>query len=126
MSGIERVACVTVAVADQEEALRWFTEKLGFQKRVDRPGPGIRFLTVSPRRQLDLQIILASWFPELIGKNPTMVLYTDDCAATYTELTSQGVLFSEAPAPKPFGLQAVFQDLHGNSYALVQPGGGRE
>lgn len=82
MAGIDRFACITVAVTDQDEALRWFTEKLGLQKRVDRQGEGIRFLTVSPRNQPDLQVILASWFPDHIGKNPTAVRYTDDCRET--------------------------------------------
>ncbi len=122
MTGIERFACITVAVKDQDEALTWFTEKLGFVKRVDRPGPGMRFLTVSPRDQPDLQAILASWFPDHVGKNATAVLYTDDCRTTYEELKNRGVVFAEAPAPKPFGLQAVFEDLYGNRYARVQPG----
>lgn len=74
MAGIERFACITVAVTDQDEALRWFTEKLGFQKRVDMPGPGIRFLAVSTPKQPDLQVILASWLPEHVGKNPTAVV----------------------------------------------------
>jgi len=122
MSVIDRFACITVAVKDQDEALQWFTEKLDFVKRVDRPGPGMRFLTVSPKKQPDLQVILASWFPEHIGKNPTAVLYTHDCRHAYDELKGRGVVFTEEPQPKPFGLQAVFKDLCGNSYALVQPG----
>jgi catechol 2,3-dioxygenase-like lactoylglutathione lyase family enzyme len=122
MPGVERIACITVAVQDQEEALQWFTEKLGFVKRVDRPGPAIRFLSVSPRHQPDLQVILASWFPEHVGKNPPAVIYTDDCRATYDDLRQRGVAFTEAPSPKPFGLQAVFTDLYGNSYALLEPG----
>jgi len=125
MAGIARIACITVAVDDQDKALDWFTEKLGFKKRVDRPGPGMRFLTVSPESQPNLQIILASWFPEHIGKNPTAVLYTDDCHATYDELRGRGVAFTEAPEPRPFGLQAVFKDLYGNSYALIEPGHGQ-
>jgi catechol 2,3-dioxygenase-like lactoylglutathione lyase family enzyme len=122
MAGIDRFACITVAVKDQAEALNWFTEKLGFVKSVDRPGPGIRFLTVSPLNQPDLQVILASWFPEQIGKNPTAVLYTDDCRTTYEELKARGVEFTEGPEPRPYGLQAVFKDLYGNSYALLEPG----
>lgn len=122
MTGIDRLACITIAVRDQDEALQWFTEKLGFRKRVDRPGPGMRFLTVSPKNQVDLQIILASWFPEHVGRNPTAVLYTDDCRGTYEELRGRGVDFTEAPAQKPFGWQAVFRDLYGNSYALLEPG----
>jgi catechol 2,3-dioxygenase-like lactoylglutathione lyase family enzyme len=122
MSAIDRFACITVAVKDQDEALQWFTEKLDFVKRVDQPGPGMRFLTVSPRKQPDLQVILASWFPEHVGKNPTAVLYTDDCRQAYDELRGRGVVFTEGPQPRAFGLQAVFKDLCGNSYALVQPG----
>ena len=112
--------------------MQWFTQKLGFRKHTDLPetdmegrpvpGPGMRFLTVSPPRQPDLQVILASWFPDKVGKDPTAVLYTDNCSATSELLKSGGVTFSEAPQPRPFGLQAVFQDLYGNSYALVQPG----
>jgi catechol 2,3-dioxygenase-like lactoylglutathione lyase family enzyme len=122
MAGIDRFACITIAVKDQDEALKWFTEKLEFQKRVDMPGPGIRFLSISPKNQPDLQVILASWFPEHIGKNPTAILHTDDCRKTYEELRERGVEFTGAPEPKPFGLQAVFKDLYGNSYALLEPG----
>lgn len=123
MAGINRVACITVAVEDQDIALNWFESKLGFKKRVDRQGPGMRFLTVSPSKQPELQIILASWFPEHIGKNPTAILYTDDCQGTFEQLSGKGVEFTEPPASKPFGLQAIFKDLYGNSYALLQPGG---
>ena len=67
-------------------------------------------------------MILASWFPEHVGKNPTAVLHTDDCRATYEDLKNRGVVFNEAPLRKPFGLQAVFKDWYGNSYALLEPG----
>jgi len=123
MPGITRFACITVAVRDQDEALHWFIEKLGFRKRVDAPGPGMRFLSVSPPQQPDLQVILASWFPDLVGKSPTAILHTDDCRGTYDELTRRGVVFTETPQLRPFGLQAVFRDLYGNSYALLEPGG---
>lgn len=122
MAGIDRFACITIAVKDQDEALKWFIEKLKFQKRVDMPGPGIRFLSVSPKNQPDLQVILASWFPDLVGKNPTAILHTSDCRKTYQELKECGVEFTEAPEQKPFGLQAIFKDLYGNSYALLEPG----
>ena len=135
MAGIKRVLCITVAVKDQDEALQWYTEKLGFRKHTDMPqtevegralpGPGMRFLSVSPPEQPDLQVILASWFPDLIGKNPTAILSTDDCQGTYEELKQRGVTFTEAPQPRPFGMQAIFQDLYGNKYALLQPGKGR-
>jgi hypothetical protein len=108
-------------VKDQDEALQWFTKKLGFQKRVDRAGTGIRSLTVSASKQPDLQVIPASWVPEHVGKNPTAVLYTDNCQATYDKLRDRRVVFTEGPQEKPFGLQAVLKDLYGNSYALLEP-----
>jgi predicted enzyme related to lactoylglutathione lyase len=117
---IDRFGCITIAVKDQDEALKWFTEKLGFQKRVDMPGEGMRFVSVAPPKQPDLQVILASWFPDRIGKNPTSILYTDDCRTTYDDLKARGVEFTEPPTERPFGLQAIFNDLYGNSYALLQ------
>jgi catechol 2,3-dioxygenase-like lactoylglutathione lyase family enzyme len=120
MAGIDRFACITVAVKNQDEALRWFVDKLGFEKRTDMPGPGMRFLTVSPKKQPELQIILADWFPDHVGKNPTAVLNTDDCRATFEDLKGRGVVFTEEPTQRPFGLQAVFKDLCGNSYALLE------
>lgn len=121
MAGIQRFACVTVAVRDQDEALRWFTEKLGFVKRVDALAPGMRFLSVAPPDQKDFAIILASWFPEHVGKNATAVLHTDDCRRTCEDLKARGAEFLEGPQQRPFGIQAVFKDLYGNHYALVEP-----
>ncbi len=67
-------------------------------------------------------MILASWFPEHVGKNATAVLHNRDCREAYEELSGRGVVFSEPPQRRPFGLQAVFKDLYGNSYALLEPG----
>ena len=117
---IDRFACITVAVPNQEEALQWFVEKLGFEKRTDVQTPGMRFLTVSPAKQPELEVVLASWFPELVGKNATAVLHTTDCAETYRELSGRGVEFTQEPAARPWGVEAVFKDLCGNKYALVQ------
>jgi hypothetical protein len=63
---------------------------------------------------------LASWFPDLIGKNATWVLSTRDCQGGYEELSAKGVEFVQKPEMKPYGIEAVFLDLYGNRYALVQ------
>ncbi|HZV19919.1 MAG TPA: VOC family protein [Hyphomicrobiales bacterium] len=126
MASINRIACITIAVKDQDEALRWFTEKLGFEKRADQPGPNLRWLSVSPPKQPDLQVVLASWFPELIGKNATPVLHTDDCRKAHEELKARGIDFTQTPQEKPYGLEAVFKDLYGNRYALVEPRASRD
>ncbi len=120
MAGIERVSTITIAVKDENEALRWFTEKLGFEKRLDLSGPGLRWLTVAPKNQKEVQFLLATWFPDKVGKNATCVVDTLDCRKTYEELRSRGVKFKQEPQDRPYGLEAVFQDLCGNTYALVQ------
>lgn len=125
MAGIDRIVTITVSVRDQDEALRWYTELLGFEKRSDIQGQGMRWLTVSPRKQPELEMVLATWFPEHVGKNLPVVLQTEDCQKTYEELKDKGVAFSQAPQNKPFGLEAVFKDLYGNTYALQQRGKSR-
>jgi catechol 2,3-dioxygenase-like lactoylglutathione lyase family enzyme len=121
MSKIDRIAVVTVAVKDQEEALRWFTGKLGFVKRQDMQSPGIRWLTVAPEAEKDLELVLASWFPEHVGKNAPLVVHTKDCRGTFRVLSNRGVEFTQTPSERPYGLEAVFKDLYGNAYALVEP-----
>ena len=120
MQPFDKVSTVTIAVRDQDEALTWFTQMLGFEKRVDQLGNGFRWLTVAPPQQVEVEFLLASWFPELVGKNSTWVISTRDCQGGYEELKSRGIEFVQSPAPRPWGIEAVFVDLYGNKYALVQ------
>jgi len=120
MQAIDKVATVTIAVTDQDEALTWFTQILGFEKRVDQQGNGFRWLTVAPPQQIDVEFLLASWFPDSVGKNATWVLSTRDCRRGYEELMGKGIEFLQDPQPRPWGIEAVFVDLYGNKYALVQ------
>jgi len=120
MAGIDRVTVVTIAVKDQDEALQWLTEMLGYEKRGDMPGPGLRWLTVAPRKQQEVEFLLASWFPQLVGKNATCVLQTEDCRSTSAELKRRGVRVTQEPVERPYGIEAVFEDLYGNHYALIQ------
>jgi len=120
MQAIDRVSTITIAVADQDEALTWYTEKLGFEKKMDVRSPQFRWLTVAPPQQVDVEFLLASWFPDRIGKNATWVLSTRDCQGGYEELKSKGVEFSQKPEARPWGIEAIFTDLYGNKYALVQ------
>ena len=120
MAEIDKIATLTIAVKDQNEALRWFTEKLGFEKRADISAPGMRWLTVAPRQQKEVEFVLASWFTELVGKNAPCVVETQDCRNTYQILRDRGVKFSQTPTEKPYGIEAAFEDLYGNTYALVE------
>ncbi len=131
---ITHLARVTLVVRDQEEALRFYTETLGFDKRADIPlGPTMRWLTVAPPQQRELEIVLqlpdsalhgeqrAQELLAGVGKNPTWVLYTTDCQADYGRMVERDVTFTSAPTMQPYGLEAVFLDLYGNSYSLLQP-----
>jgi pimeloyl-ACP methyl ester carboxylesterase len=69
---------ITIAVKNQEQALQWFTEKLGFDKRADLSGPGLRWLAVSPKNQKEVEFLLASWLPDHVGTNATWVIDTYD------------------------------------------------
>jgi hypothetical protein len=79
MPGIDKVATLTIAVRDQDEALQWFTEKLEFEKRTDISAPGMRWLTVAPKQQKEVEFVLASWFTDLVGKNAPCVVETQGC-----------------------------------------------
>lgn len=120
MQAIDRVSTVAIAVADQDEALEWYTEKLGFEKKMDVRSAQFRWLTVAPPQQVDVEFLLASWFPDRVGKNATWVLSTRDCQGGYEELKGRGVEFSQKPELRPWGIEAIFSDLYGNKYALVQ------
>ncbi len=122
--------------------LTFYTEKLGFEERVDitmgaefeGAGAGFRWLTVAPKHQPDLQIILSSCdmgrSPEAAsqlrglvagGSMGVGVMTTDDCQQTYEELLANGVTFLSQPAERPYGFEATLRDDSGNMMSLVQP-----
>ncbi len=129
---ITHLARVTILVRDQDEALRFYTEKLGFQKRADVPMGATRWLTVAPSGQRELEIVLQQPDPafhgeerarqmlERIGQSTTWVLATDDCQGDYERLSALGVRFASPPQRQMYGTEAVLLDLYGNSFSLLQ------
>ncbi len=133
-----RIANTQMWVHDQDEALAFYTEKLGMEVRVDATLPemgGFRWLTVGPPDQPDVAIVLmavpgppmvdeatAAQIRELMGKGfaGTAFLVTDDCRKSYEELTARGVEFSEPPEEYPYGIDSGFRDPSGNSLRLTQ------
>ena len=139
---ITRISHTSVFVLDQDSAKAFYTEKLGFEVRSDitmgeefeGAGAGFRWLTVGPKDQPDLQIILSSCdmgrspeaaaqLRELVagGSMVIGVMATDDCQRTYSELLAQGVTFLSQPAERPYGIEATLRDDSGNMMSLVQP-----
>ncbi len=130
-SPIRRVAQVTIVVPDQDEALRFYVGKLGLEKRQDQTMGSFRWVTVAPPGQKDLEIVLEKPGSDMgearrrqlaayIGQGPAWVLDTADVKAAYETLKARGVDFEQPPQSLPFGIQAVFKDPYGNSFALVQ------
>ena len=125
-------------VHDQNEALAFYTEKLGFEVRTDVTVPELgnfRWLTVGPAAQPDIAIVLmaipgppvmdeetAEQVRTLTGKGfaGTVFLSTDDCNASYEELKGRGVDFSEQPEERPYGIDSAFRDPSGNNIRLTQ------
>jgi uncharacterized glyoxalase superfamily protein PhnB len=133
-----KVANAQLWVHDQDAALAFYTEKLGFEVRSDVTLPELgdfRWLTVGPVGQPDFAITLmaipgppvmepdtAEQVKDLMAKGfaGTVFLTTEDCQASYEELKGRGVEFSEPPEERPYGIDAGFRDPSGNSFRLTQ------
>lgn len=124
---ITRVSHLTVYVHDQDEALQWYQENLGFEVCMDNSElvPDLRWLTVSPAGNRDTQIVLMPVRSEdeksRVGTNLITVLNTDDCRGDMARLAANGVEVVEGPAEVPWGVSGVIRDLYGNPYNLVGP-----
>jgi catechol 2,3-dioxygenase-like lactoylglutathione lyase family enzyme len=134
-----KLSSVQVWVHDQDEALAFYTDKLGWEVREDVTLPEIpdfRWLSVGPPEQKDIAIVLmavpgAPVFEEdtrqkildIMGRGASggIFLTTDDCHAAYEQLKARGVEFSEEPSDRPYGVDAGFHDASGNAFRLVQP-----
>lgn len=133
-----RIANAQLWVHDQDEAVAFYVHKLGMEVRVDATVPemgNFRWLAVGPAGQPDVSIVLmaipgppvmdiatAEQVRDLMGKGfaGTVFLTTDDCRATYKELTSRGVQFVEEPDEAPYGIDSAFRDPSGNHIRLTQ------
>jgi predicted enzyme related to lactoylglutathione lyase len=125
-------------VHDQDEALEFYTRKLGWEVRADVSMPemgGFRWLTVGPPGQPDIDVVLmaipgppvmdadtAEQVRTLMSKGfaGTVFLTTDDAQGSYEDLRARGVEFTEAPEERPYGIDAGFRDPSGNAFRLTQ------
>ena len=132
------VASTQVWVHDQDEALEFYTKKLGMdiQQDVTMPEMGdFRWLTVAPSDQPDFSIVLmaipgppvmdpetAEQVRSLMAKGfaGTVFLTTEDCQGAYEELTARGVEFTEKPEERPYGIDSAFRDPSGNNVRITQ------
>jgi predicted enzyme related to lactoylglutathione lyase len=124
---LTKLSVVTILVRDQDEALQFYTEKLGLEKMDDVEfGQEGRWLTVCAPEQKDVQIFLqradsfGADLTEHVGRAPSWAFNTDNCQETYETLKARGVKFTSEPKEQPWGIQAVFEDLYGNKFSIVQ------
>jgi catechol 2,3-dioxygenase-like lactoylglutathione lyase family enzyme len=133
-----RIANTQLWVHDQDEALEFWTKKVGMEVRMDVTLPELgnfRWLTVNPPGQPDVAIVLmpipgppvmdketAEQVRTLMAKGLAGVIFlsTDNCQASYEELRARGVEFTEAPEERPYGIDSAFRDPSGNSVRLTQ------
>jgi catechol 2,3-dioxygenase-like lactoylglutathione lyase family enzyme len=137
---IQKMAYAAIFVLDQDQAVNFYVNKLGFELKMDQSTPnGFRWLTVSPKGQSDFQIILMKVAPgpklqpedvqtigELMKKGAfgAGVFQTADCRKTYEELKAKGVEFLSPPKEQFYGIEAVFRDPFGNWFSMTQPKNG--
>jgi uncharacterized glyoxalase superfamily protein PhnB len=133
-----RIANMQLWVHDQDEALEFYTKKLGFEVRSDVTLPemgNFRWLTVGPAGQDEVAITLmpipgpplfdaetAEQIRSLMAKGAgaTIFLTTDDCRASFEELKARGVEFVEEPEERPYGIDSGFRDVSGNHIRLTE------
>ncbi len=124
-----KIRHITLLVKDFDEAIKFYVEKLSFQKRQDKiVWEDMRWVTVSPKDQpeLELTFVLADTedkqkaLGEQAGDHVFLTLQTDDCRRDYQEMKAKGVKFYGEPKEQVWGIEVVFEDLYGNLFDLVQ------
>jgi catechol 2,3-dioxygenase-like lactoylglutathione lyase family enzyme len=134
---ITGVSHVNVWVLDRDEAIAFYRDKLGLELRRDMTLDGFRWVEVGPKGQPDVALVLNQPAPPMMDEESAAairsllakgalcggVLTTDDCRASFEELSAKGVTFLQEPAERPYGVEAVFRDNAGTWFSLTQPSG---
>ena len=127
---LQQIAHVTVLVTDYDEAIAFYTGKLGFRLLTDTPlAPGKRWVLVAPGGVVGPALLLAqaegpaqqSQVGQQTGGRVFLFLTTDDFWADYRRLVANGVSFQETPREEAYATVVVFADLYGNLWDLLQP-----
>ena len=137
---VTKLSHTSFFVNDQNKAYNFYVNKLGFKVNIDvTMDNGMRWLTLNPPEQPDLEIVLINasgngggmgWdeevknaFKVLLDKGAMGggVLYTPDCRATYEELKAKGVQFKSEPKEQFYGIEAIVTDGCGNWFSMTQP-----
>jgi len=127
---MRRIATVAMVVADYDEAIAWYVEKLGFELAEDVGlGEGKRWVVVAPAGGQGARLLLAeakddderSRIGNQTGGRVFLFLETDDFSRDHAAMLANGVEFRETPRTEAYGTVAVFADLYGNLWDLIEP-----
>ena len=128
---MQSLSLITVVVRDYEEAIAYYVGTLGFALIEDThiPAQNKRWVVVAPKGAPGAQLLLArasndeqaSRIGNQTGGRVFLFLHTDDFAGDYAAYTQRGVKFIRGPVQEPYGTVAVFEDLYGNQWDLIQP-----
>lgn len=124
----------TIWVLDQDEALDFYTQKLGLEVNTDAMMADFRWLTVSPPDRPEHELVLLVPGPPMMDEESAEqvkalvakgalgagAFETDDCRATYDELSARGVTFLSEPTERFYGIEATFRDNSGNWFSMTQ------
>jgi len=126
----QAITALALVVRDYDEAIAWYTGMLGFDLVEDSPrGSGKRWVLVAPKGSQESRLLLAkavnaeqaSRIGSQSGGRVLLFLQTDDFHRDHRAMLTRGVHFREAPREEPYGIVAVFEDLYGNAWDLLQP-----
>lgn len=125
----QRLALTALVVRDYDEAIGFYVNQLGFAlSRDDDMGGGKRWVVVTPPGSQGGLLLAkaageaqAARIGDQTGGRVSFFLHTDDFASDHARMTAAGVKFLEAPRHEPYATVAVFEDLYGNRWDLLQP-----
>lgn len=134
---IKRMSHATIFVNNQNEALEFYRDKLGFKVHTDAMvGDDFRWLTMCTEDEPNFEIILMEPKAGMLMDDETCqqlraimakgvlgagAFHTNDCRGTYAALKEKGVEFLSEPAERPYGIETVFRDNSGNWFSLTEP-----
>jgi len=127
---MQTLSLVTLVVRDYDAAVRWYVDVLGFILLEDTPlADGKRWVRVGPRGNAGAAFLLAradtpaqeAAVGQQTGGRVGFFLVTDDFAADHAAMLARGVVFAEPPRHEAYGTVAVFLDLYGNRFDLIEP-----
>jgi catechol 2,3-dioxygenase-like lactoylglutathione lyase family enzyme len=126
----QHLGALAVLVHDYDQAIKWYTHKLGFELVEDTDmGQGKRWVLLAPRGSSETRLLLAKATSEeqvsrignQTGGRVFLLLHTDNFERDWARMTAAGVHFRENPRHEAYGTVAVFEDLCGNTWDLLQP-----